>query len=261
MKKFNISILMTATVLAMAPVSTPAVAQDSEPASSGGRCGSGFYRGGSYEWQKPLGMNDRTMCYRKPKSVEDAEDAKSDGPVYIPPTYGSVAKANKFDRCPIGYHTNENEMLQCVSFDYAAGKQPATRAKKGGACAANEIDEWGIWCTSKLTQLTRTEAEQEGAADVNRIYAIDGKGGNQGPEFKNTPGIIGIFGAEGTSQASASSGSGATDSADEPKKCDPSGSGSASGAAVGGAVAGQAGAVLGSVLGGLGKKKKKKNAC
>ncbi|NBB24219.1 hypothetical protein GVM20_03650 [Porphyrobacter sp. SLTP] len=195
------------------------------------------------------------------ESSRSSSSSSSSGAVYTPPTYGSIKKASAFDRCPVGYHTSEPDVMECVSYDYAAGKQPLTRAKKGKPCAADEVDEWGLWCTSKVTQLTRNEAEQEAVADVNHLFPRDGKGGNQGPDYKNTPGIVAIFGPEGAAP-SANGASGAASSDDQaaaaPKTAQcTTDSGSATGAAIGGAVGGDAGAVLGGMLGGLGKKKKK----
>ncbi len=203
-------------------------------------------------------------CYPKKGSNDDSSSSSSSGssggPVYTPPTYGSIKKASAFDRCPVGYHTSEPDVMECVSYDYAAGKQPLTRAKNGKPCAADEVDEWGLWCTSKVTQLTRNEAEQEAVADVNHLFPRDGKGGNQGPEYKNTPGILAIFGPTGSAQASNAAASGDQAAAQQTAQC-PAGSGSATGAAIGGAVGGDAGAVLGGMLGGLGKKKKKAAGC
>lgn len=242
-------------------IPAPAMAQDAVPLESGsGRCPMNYYRGGFHSWMEDYDMKDRNMCYRKPKAVEDAEDARSSGPVYTPPTYGSIKKASAFDRCPVGYHTSEPDVMECVSYDYAAGKQPLTRAKNGKPCAADEVDEWGLWCTSKVTQLTRNEAEQEAVADVNHLFPRDGKGGNQGAEHYNTPGLVAIFGPKGGKQAAASTaseGSGDQPAAQQAAQCSTD-SGSATGAVVGAAVGGEAGAALGGMLGGLGKKKKKK---
>jgi len=218
------------------PFASPAIAQ--EWIWRDGACPSGYSQGQPGR----TGQSDSDKCY------------KGNFGVYTPPTYGSVKKASAFDRCPVGYHTSEPDAMECVSYDYAAGKQPLTRARKGKPCAADEVDEWGLWCTSKVTQLTRAEAEQEAVADVNHLFPRDGKGGNQGAEYENTPGIVGIFGRKGGSSAAASSSGGGQSTTAQNTGCV---NGSATGAAIGGAMAGEGGAALGSMLGGLGKKKKK----
>jgi hypothetical protein len=270
------SLIMTATVAALAFTlsATPAAAQGSvAPVTMvGSACPSGYGQGSTAQKSRP----NPNMCYPRGSDspsvyVTSGKCAagyrkdfgyctdKADGAVYTPPTFGSIMKANAFDRCPVGYHTSEPDVMKCVSYDYSAGKQPATRAKKGGACASNEVDEWGLWCTSKLTKLTRKEAEQEAVADVNHLFPRDGKGGNQGADYMNTPGIVGIFGAAGANSSGASSSSksgGNSETAAAPANPNCT-SPSSTGAALGGALGGDAGAALGSMLGGLGKKKKK----
>lgn len=194
------------------------------------------------------------------KDDEDSGSSSSSGSGgggYKDPTFGNLTKANEYDRCPVGYHTSDSARTTCVS--YHQGKSPASRLKKGGACGAEEVDEWGLWCTSKSTTLTRAQAEDEAISDVNIIFAPEGRGATQGPEYENTPGILAIFGPKGGKQAAASTASEtASDqpAAQQTAQC-TTGGGSATGAAIGGAVGGQAGAALGGMLGGLGKKKKK----
>ena len=181
---------------------------------------------------------------------------KPAGLTYKDPTFGKFTKANEYDRCPLGYHTDDGARTSCVS--YYQGKSPVSRLKKGGACTADEIDEWGLYCTSKTMTLTRKEAEEEAISDVNIIFAPAGRGATQGADYENTPGMVAAFGRKGGgSSASASAASTGGDAAAS-AQCTTS---SASGAAVGGALAGEAGAVVGSLLGGLGKKKKKKEGC
>jgi len=222
--------------LGTVPFAAPAMAQ--EWIWRDGACPSGYSQGQPGR----AGQSDSDKCY------------KGSFGVYTPPTYGSIKKASAFDRCPVGYHTSEPDVMECVSYDYAAGKQPLTRAKNGKPCAAEEVDEWGLWCTSKVTQLTRVEAEQEAVADVNHLFPRDGKGGNQGAEHYNTPGIVAIFGPRG-GRSSSTAGNNSGDS--QTAQNSGCANGSATGAAIGGAMAGEGGAVLGSMLGGLGKKKKK----
>lgn len=204
-------------------------------------------------------------CYPKEGANDDSSSSSSSGssggPVYTPPTYGSIKKASKMDRCPVGYWTDQNDITSCVS-PYQ-DKAPASRLKKGGACASDEVDEWGVYCTSRLHKLSRSEAENTAVADVNNLYVLSNGGTSpQGADYKNTPGIVALFSGAGTPQASnsAASASGDQAAAQQTAQC-PAGSGSASGAAIGGAIGGDAGAVLGGMLGGLGKKKKKAAGC
>jgi hypothetical protein len=272
-----------AMAFAAIPFASPAMAQGTTGVigiAGNGSCPDGYTRGSS-TGNKAKKYPNPELCYPEtdnPPSVYKKSatgDACPSGmrsesstsvwcttqtasAVYTPPTYGSIKKANAFDRCPVGYHTSEPDVMECVSYDYAAGKQPLTRASKGKPCAADEVDEWGLWCTSKVTQLTRAEAENEAIADVNHIFPRDGKGGNQGANYENTPGIVGIFGPKGSAKtADASPTSGDQPAAQQTAQCTTD-SGAAAGAAIGGAVGGDAGAAIGGMLGGLGKKKKKK---
>ena len=217
------------------PFASPAMAQ--EWIWRDGACPSGYSQGQPGR----AGQSDSDKCY------------KGNFGVYTPPTYGSIKKANRMDRCPVGYWTDQNDMTSCVS-PYQ-DKAPFSRVKKGSACQSDEVDEWGVYCTSRLHKLSRSEAENTAVADVNNIYVLSNGGtAPQGAEYENTPGIIALFSGAGTPQASTASG--------ESRTAQASGcaTGSATGAAIGGAMAGEGGAVLGSMLGGLGKKKKKQ-AC
>lgn len=187
--------------------------------------------------------------------------SKPDGAVYTPPTYGSIKKANRMDRCPVGYWTDQNDITSCVS-PYR-DKAPAARLKKGTGCSEGEVDEWGIYCTSRLHKLSRSEAENTAVADVNNLYVLSNGGTSpQGAEYENTPGIVALFPASSTPQTShdAASSTTADQHAAQTAQC-PTRNGSATGAAIGGAAGGQAGAALGGMLGGLGKKKKKAAGC
>lgn len=241
---------LASTALLALPVATPAFAQ-SEPITSGGRCSSGFYRGGSYAWQKPLGMNDRNMCYKKPANVPGKPES-----TFVPAaTFGNVPKANALDRCPVGYWTSRNSATSCVS--YYENRSPASRPKRGGACGANEVDEWGLYCTSKTTSLTRAQVEESAVSDVNRIYEDSaGQDARQGGEYENTPGLIGIFGRKGGGgSASASSSSNQQSASNDAPATNPNcTTTSSAGAAIGGALGGQMGAALGGMMGGMAKK-------
>jgi hypothetical protein len=200
------------------------------------------------------------FCVAKDNKSSSSASGSSGGAVYQPLARGSFKKRDAADRCPVGYWTTQDDINTCAS--PSSAKIPATRLKGSSACGADEVDEWGLYCTSKTTTMTRSEAEDIAAGDVNNYYVLSGGGNHtQGYDYKNTPGIIGIYGSGGGAQASSTGSDNGTDATEtKTAVCDTSGNGSATGAAVGGAVAGDAGAVLGSVLGGLGKKKKKKAA-
>lgn len=277
MKKAFLTIVTCAMATATMPIATPTMAQGTVGPISrvGSTCPSGYSQGSTVQKSKP----NPNMCYPSSSSAPavyvkngpcaagykadfgyctgagGSASSSSASTTYIPPTYGKIVKANSYDRCPVGYWTDENARGNCVS-PYK-DKAPSSRLKKDGACAADEVDEWGVYCTSKLTTMTRSEAENTAVADVNIIWAPEGKSANQGGEYENTPGILGIFGPIGGSPASAAASSSGSDQGSNGAQCQASGNGAAQGAAVGGAVAGQAGAVIGGMIGGFGKKKKK----
>ncbi|NLR72325.1 hypothetical protein HGI47_15730 [Novosphingobium sp. ERN07] len=256
-----------ATALALAgftSLTVPAHAQGSTGPITrvGGTCPSGYTQGSTAQNSKP----NPNMCYpgSGAPSVYVKNGACAAGyqsefgyctskvsATYVPPTYGSITKANQLDRCPVGYWTDEGNLNIC-STPYQ-GKAPASRLKRGAACSGEEVDEWGIYCTSRLHKLTRSEAENTAVADVNNLFALSGgKTSPQGAEYENTPGILALFPAGSAKSASPSSASAAASTPAAQTPCQPD----ASGAAIGGAIGGQAGVVIGGMLGGFGKKKK-----
>jgi len=242
-----------AMAFAAIPFASPAMAQGAEAKFPVPRAGCP-----KTHFKSRRGSDTIFYCYPKESSDDEASPSSSgsSGPAYKDPTFGALAKADEYDRCPVGYHTSDTERTTCVS--YHQGKSPASRLKNGSACGADEVDEWGLWCTSKSTTLTRAEAEDEAISDVNIIFAPEGRGATQGPEYENTPGILAIFGPKGGAQASnAAESSPDQPAAQQAAQCTTD-SASATGAAIGGAVGGDAGAAIGGMLGGLGKKKKKK---
>lgn len=263
--------LVAAIVAVSAPEAAMAQGTTGPLTRVGTACPSGYSQGNTAQRSKP----NPNMCYPDSSSSPAvyakngacaqgyrAEfgycTSKADGAVYTPPTYGSITKANQMDRCPVGYWTDQNNIKSCVS-PYQ-DKAPASRLKKGAACSADEVSEWGIYCTSRLHKLSRSEAENTAVADVNNLFVLSNGGTSpQGAEYKNTPGIVALFPASSRQEASSAGSASADASAATGGQC--AASGSASGAVIGGAVAGDAGAVLGSMLGGLGKKKKKKEGC
>ena len=256
-------------MIVIALTATPAFAQGSVgPTPEIGRsCPSGYADGGSRAPDTCYPKTNAPAVYANPSRAKCAAGYYPDSSwctnkpqtaFVAAPTFGNVPKANANDRCPVGYWTSRDSATTCVS--YYKDKSPAARPKRGGACAANEVDEWGLYCTSKTTSLTRAEAEESAQSDVNRIYEDSaGRGATQGYDYTNTPGLIGIFGRQGSGGGAAVSSSSNSQSAsnDAPAANANCGNGSSTGATLGGALGGDAGAALGSMLGGFGKKKKK----
>lgn len=277
MKMFTTLAAGAAMALTAIPFASPAMAQGTVGPITrvGSACPSGYSQGSPAARATP----NPNICY--PGSDAPAVYVKNgpcasgyrsdfgyctdkpDGAVYTPPTYGSIKKANRMDRCPVGYWTDQNDITSCVS-PYQ-DKAPASRLKKGTACAADEVDEWGVYCTSRLHKLSRSEAENTAVADVNNLYVLSNGGTSpQGADYENTPGIVALFSAASAPQASGQASTAASGdqaaATTQTAQC-PTGNGSATGAAIGGAVGGEAGAALGGMLGGLGKKKKKAAGC
>ena len=89
----------------------------------------------------------------------------------------AIPKQGPLDRCPAGFHTYKDK---CTS-DYA--KTAKARPKGNGACKANEVAEWGIWCVSDYQHLTKHNLTSAAMRDWNNIYTFSGgKRPKQGPD-------------------------------------------------------------------------------
>jgi hypothetical protein len=179
-------------------------------------------------------------------------------------TAGELTKNNKADRCPTGWNTTGNG-LTCVT----SLKQPSnSRPKAGAKCAANEVDEWGIWCTSNYEGISADTMRGAALRDYNTMYAhnrgvVPAFAGNDLDEKLLTPARRKLYGnvptkdaPEGNSSSTSSNTSMA--SANTPSTaCDTA---AQQGAALGGVVAGTKGKAIGGLagaaIGGFGKKKK-----
>lgn len=180
---------------------------------------------------------------------------------------GTITKVRRNDRCPIGYFTNNEAPMTCITQYETA---PSVRLKGAGACRAGEVEDWGLYCVSNYGRLTRDDAGAAGTRDWNDIYVTsDLQGPNQENVMDNssyTPAYITIFGRVkrdgspiGGPAASATAPSATADApttAQTPTNCPAPSSSSASqaGAALGGLLGGrrgngQAGAALGGLLG------------
>lgn len=267
MKKAFLTIVTCAMATATMPIATPVMAQGSlapMPKAKDEKCPT--------NWSQ---KTDKTACvpsslarpaYRSATKKCAAGYEQSwdfcveKGPsTYTGPaadrlvSYGTITKANRLDRCPLG-HFSKSDMTTCST---RLSPAPKSR-KKTGACNSNEIDEWGLWCTADANVITREQAVMEADRDFNAIYSANGANyPNQGNDTENYPSMVAAYGPKGGSPASAAASSSGSDQGSNGAQCQASGNGAAQGAAVGGAVAGQAGAVIGGMIGGFGKKKKK----
>lgn len=257
-----ITTLATGAAMAFAaiPFASPAMAQGAEAKFPVPRAGCP-----KTHFKSRRGSDTIFYCYPKEGSDDSksSNSSSSSGSTYEGPaadrlvSYGTITKANRLDRCPLGYFS-KSDMTTCTT-----RLSPAPKSRnKTGACNSNEIDEWGLYCTADANVITREQAEQEADRDFNAIYSANGAQGPtqtpSGDDTTNSAPMVAAYGPKGGAQASnASASSGDQPAAQQTAQC-PAGSGSATGAAIGGAVGGDAGAVLGGMLGGLGKKKKKK---
>ncbi|NJM51444.1 MAG: hypothetical protein HC843_11710 [Sphingomonadales bacterium] len=123
---------------------------------------------------------------------------------------GKFAKPNPLVRCPTGWISTDSYTECYTQLENA----PIVRAKGAEACAAGELDDWGLWCTSNYAHLTTAWAERYGIEDFNRIYAyalgnrLDANaipGGSMSPAasayFKGTTSATGASAATSTSSS------------------------------------------------------------
>lgn len=144
--------------------------------------------------------------------------------------------------CPTGYRST-SQATHCITIYENA---PPARAKPAGGCNADEIEEWGVWCTTRETTLPYQKMENATISDFNNIVNATGRWPL--PERKGhvTP-LMQAIGAPAPAAQTAASGTtqtATTTAAAEakPQKC-KDGKGAAAGRALGG------------LLGGLGKKR------
>lgn len=144
----------------------------------------------------------------------------------------AITKRDRLDRCPSGYFTG-NDSLRCVT---SLPNPPAVRMKGAGACKADEIDEWGLYCNAGARQLTSAQMRNSFLNDLNVIYGLNKKWPNQQPKGEISPTHRLVHGevalkddgtpVNGAVAASASTGTGsatsaATSAATAPADCKP----------------------------------------
>jgi hypothetical protein len=164
---------------------------------------------------------------------------------------GSFAKPTALARCPTGWISTTTGKECYTQMENA----PIVRAKGAKDCAAGELNDWDLWCTSNYEHLTKAWAERYGIEDFNKAYgyALGNRlDANAIPDAELSPAATAYFGGTTSTAAPA-----AAPAAPAAAKADECTTGSEVGEAIGGALGGRAGAALGGALGGLGKKKKK----
>lgn len=189
---------------------------------------------------------------------------------------GNLDKANPTDRCPAGWVTApplSNGKTRCRP---DVSNPSTARAKGAGACNANEIAEWGIWCTSKYEHLTAKRVKQSAAADWNDIYtATRGKEPRQSPDDNGSEVYRALLAKEGGNEEappkSINERHGVSmeipaayraPAETEPQVTSTSDCGAAAlGGALGQAVGGETAEVLGKMLGGLTGKSSRPSDC
>lgn len=266
------------TACATVAAATPAQAQEGvlgRVAAEGATCPVG--------WSNPKlggGRTDSTVCivtsngaravYRrhtgvtcKPGYAQGSNWCEKNPDAYF--HKGSVdplEKPNKSDRCPTGWFTTGTGMT-CVT----QMKEPTfSRLKGGKACGANEVDEWGVWCTSNYEGLTPEKVKPWLQRDYNAMYAynrgvVPAFAGNDIDEQLLSPVYRKLFGNAPAKAAPAAmttaNATTSTSDAEQPQKsCDTE---VAQGAAIGGAMAGRKGQAMGALAGAaLGAARKKK---
>ena len=271
MTKRYAAALASAALLAL-PVATPTFAQGAQsPMVKDGTCPSGWSVGGPSLRGKPNPnmcyprTSDAPLAYPNPSRSSCADGySRSSGYCvvsggYSGPSaadqlvsYGTITKASRADRCPLGYFS-KGDMTVCTT---RLSPAPKSR-RKAGACRANEIDEWGLYCTADAKVITREQAEQEATRDFNAIYTANGANyPAQGSDTENYPSMVAAYGPKGSGgSASASSSSSGSTASPPATNSNCTTDTSSAGAALGGQLGGQMGAALGGIMGGMAKKK------
>lgn len=222
--------------------------------TSGTQCSTGGQRKAYYKGKGGQCASGYSTSYTY-YCLENDTDTRSAADKLV--SYGTITKANRLDRCPLGYFSKA-DMTICTT---RLSPAPKSR-KKSGPCNSNEIAEWDLWCTADANVITRAQAEMEATRDFNAIYSANGANyPAQGSDTEDYPSMVAAYGRKGGGASASAASSSSTSGEATPSASAQCTTSSASGAAVGGALAGEAGAVVGSLLGGLGKKKKKKEGC
>lgn len=168
-----------------------------------------------------------------------------------------LAKPAPNARCPVGW-ASTRDLQQCYT---TIENGSVARLSNGKPCKSDELEEWGLWCTSNYQNIAFERADNAGAKDFNEVYAwtLRNRGDTKSVGDSLSPAATAWFasqkggssnGAASTSNVAASSSNSAGNAANQ--ACANS---AAAGAAVGGLLGGTGGARIGGMLGGLSKKK------
>lgn len=189
-----------------------------------------------------------TASAPKRSASSSGSSSSSAGSGGLPRSAGLVlAKDNPQQLCPSGYRTSQDAKY-CITLHEAA---PATRARPASGCADNEVDEWGVWCTSRDTTLRYQQLENITISDFNYIYNALKKRPVPERDKYITPLMLAMgpptpapqAAASGPAPAASQTAAATTATAEaKPEKC-KDGKGAAAGRALGG------------LMGGFGKKR------
>jgi hypothetical protein len=151
------------------------------------RCPPGYNRGHSLNSNRS--QRDANTCYESSPGAGARAAAAAQRSANTSLTDISSAgprKTNVLDRCPIAYFTNQSDPMTCVT---QARNAPTVRAKGSAPCPAGSVEDWGIWCVSNYSNLTRTEATTV-SRDWNAIYLASYRatGSQQEPRQPHLPG-------------------------------------------------------------------------
>lgn len=136
-----------------------------------------------------------------------------------PPTSAGLllTKGNPRQLCPSGYRTSGD--LKHCNTEFA--NAPLARARPAGGCAADELEEFGVWCTARQTGLTAKQIETVTMQDFNIIYTFTRERPVPERSQPTTPLMLALGGAapaasSGASDAVQTAGATTADAASKP---------------------------------------------
>lgn len=161
-----------------------------------GTCADGYKSWGNY-WC----VEDKSSRRNSGSASSAAAPSAASGP---PTSAGLLlTKTNARQLCPSGYRTS-GDLKHCnTEFTNA----PAARSRPASGCSADEIEEFGVWCTSRQTGLTAKQIETVTMQDFNIIYTFTRERPVPERSQPNTPLMLALDGttlaADGASTAAA----------------------------------------------------------
>lgn len=207
-----------------------------------GTCANGYKSWGNY-WC----VEDKSARRGSGSASAGSAPAAASGP---PTSAGLLlTKSNPRQLCPSGYRTSRDLKHCNTEFSDA----PAARARPASGCATDELEEFGVWCTSRQTGLTAKQIETVTMQDFNIIYTYTKERPVPERSQPTTPLMLALNGGQpasesGSSQATRTATAEAADASGKPacRKSKKGQAASAFGGLMGrkGAAAEAAGAVL-----------------